>query len=78
MKTSVRTSLLVTAIAAASFVGGVIAAQPHMNAAADDLSAAKSQLQAATWNKGGHRAKAIEYIDAAMAQVQMGIAAGAD
>lgn len=78
MNGKLRTGLIVAAAAGVSFVGGVIAAQPHMQSAKDDLLAAKSQLQAATWNKGGHRAKAIDYVDAAIVQVNLGLAAGAD
>ena len=48
--------------------------QPRMQAARADLVAAKSELKRAEHNKGGHRAKAIEYVNAAIAEVNRGIA----
>ena len=47
--------------------------QPHMNAALDELRAARSELQAAESDKGGHRVKAIGLIDEAIGEVQAGI-----
>jgi hypothetical protein len=48
--------------------------QPHMRAALNSLQTAKNQLQAATADKGGHRAKAIDLVNAAIAEVNRGIA----
>jgi hypothetical protein len=48
--------------------------QPNMVAARADLNIAKRELMVATHNKGGHRAKAIEYINAAIVQINKGIA----
>ena len=48
--------------------------QPHMRAALGSLQNARSQLQAATADKGGHRAKAIGLVNSAIAEVQRGIA----
>ena len=48
--------------------------QPHMRAALGSLQSARGQLMAATADKGGHRAKAIELVTAAIDQVQRGIA----
>lgn len=47
--------------------------QPNMQAARADLGTAKRQLQRATANKGGHRAKAIGLINSAIAEVNAGI-----
>ena len=47
--------------------------QPHMNAALDELRAARSELQAALADKGGHRERAIAFIDDAVTHVQAGI-----
>jgi len=47
--------------------------QPHMQAAIDQLQAAKSELEEARANKGGHRMRAIELIDQAIAEAQAGI-----
>lgn len=48
--------------------------QPHMRAALNSLQTAKNQLQAASADKGGHRAKAIDLVNAAIAEVNRGIA----
>ena len=53
------------------------AAQPLMHNALNDLLGARNALEHALWNKAGHRVKAIGYIDAAIAEVKAGIAAGA-
>ena len=45
-----------------------------MRAARADLQTAKSELQIATANKGGHRVKAIALINDAIAQVNAGMA----
>jgi len=58
----------------AGFVAGLASAdQPHMMAARDHLRAARAQLQAADPDKGGHRVKAIERVDEAIAEVDRGI-----
>ncbi len=48
--------------------------QPHMRAALGSLQSARSQLQNATADKGGHRAKAIGLVNAAIDEVNKGIA----
>ncbi len=48
--------------------------QPRMVAARNDLQRARAQLQAAAANKGGHRAKAIDLINAAIVEINRGIA----
>ena len=50
--------------------------QPHMKAALDALKSAKNDLNQATPDKGGHRAKAIDLVNAAIDEVQKGIQAG--
>lgn len=47
--------------------------QPNMQAALDALQQARAALQRASHDKGGHRAKAIEHVDAAIAQVKAGM-----
>jgi acyl-CoA reductase-like NAD-dependent aldehyde dehydrogenase len=47
--------------------------QPHMHRAMRLLEEARESLTRATHDKGGHRVKAIEHIDAAMAEVRSGI-----
>jgi hypothetical protein len=58
------------------FIGQAQADQPHMQNALSDLKAAKSELQVAMRNKGGHRANAIGLVNQAIGEVEAGIAAG--
>lgn len=60
-------------LAAMFSAGIVVGAQPHMQNALGALQNARSQLQQADHNKGGHRVRAIELIDQAIAEVQAGI-----
>ena len=48
--------------------------QPFMEAARADLQKAKSELNLATRDKGGHRAKAVNLVNQAISQVNAGIA----
>ena len=48
--------------------------QPHMRAALEHLRAAKQSLEKADPDKGGHRVKAIEMVNAAIRHVEEGIA----
>ena len=50
--------------------------QPHMTTALAALESAKNNLDRATADKGGHRAKAIDYIKDAISEVKKGIEAG--
>jgi hypothetical protein len=47
--------------------------QPHMQAALDNLQSARSNLEAATEDKGGHRVKAIDFVNKAIEEVRKGI-----
>jgi hypothetical protein len=47
--------------------------QPHMQSALDSLNAALGDLEKATADKGGHRAKALSLTKQAVAQVKKGI-----
>lgn len=61
-------------VATAAFkVGEYVQGQPHMAAAMESLKSAKTHLQEAAEDKGGHRAAAIKHVDEAMKQVQAGI-----
>jgi hypothetical protein len=51
--------------------------QPHMRAALDALRDARSELNAASADKGGHRGRALDLVNAAIDEVQKGIDAGA-
>jgi multidrug resistance efflux pump len=62
--------------ATAASLGTVVPDQPHMQAALNHLMDAQRNLQAATSDKGGHRQKALDYVDKAINEVNKGIAAG--
>jgi len=69
------TVLALLVVLATAFVAGRASAdQPHMQAALEHLRAAKVELEAATPDKGGHRAKAIALTNDAIAEVERGIA----
>jgi hypothetical protein len=50
--------------------------QPHMQAALNALENAKDNLNKASADKGGHRAKALDYVRDAIDEVKKGIEAG--
>jgi hypothetical protein len=50
--------------------------QPHMQAALTALENAKNDLNRATEDKGGHRAKALSLVNDAISEVRKGIDAG--
>ena len=50
--------------------------QPHMQAALEFLRSAKSDLERATNDKGGHRVNAIKFVDQAIDETKKGIEAG--
>ena len=68
-------SLLLTGVAIGAVAGACIAsaAQPNMQAALGSLQAARAELIKATPNKGGHRERAIGFVDSAIAETKAGI-----
>src|SRR5215510_9523284 len=66
--------LIIVLLAMSGVVYATPPDQPFMEAARAELQKAKSELQAATANKGGHRAKALNLINEAIAEVNRGIA----
>jgi len=75
MRRNVLRSLLAIALLVMAFVAGQLtAAQPHMQAALSDLRSARRALEKATDDKGGHRARAIQLVDSAIAEVEKGMA----
>jgi hypothetical protein len=80
MNKSTRLMVIGTGVAmVASFAAGfALAAQPHMQAALKGLKNSRAELQTAMPDKAGHRVKAIELVDQAIAEVQAGIVAGAN
>jgi len=75
MRRSVIRGLLLVAVLVIGFVAGQLsAAQPHMQAALTHLKQARTSLNRATADKGGHRERAIELVNQAIDQVEAGIA----
>ena len=81
MKKQAMAALVAGAMAIGMGVGfGVSQAQPpqpHMQNALASLQAAASELQLASHDKGGHRARALALTNDAITQVQAGMAVGA-
>jgi hypothetical protein len=69
----ITVALLVLTIVAGYVVGCASTGQPHMNAALDELRSAKSELDSANSDKGGHRVKALDLVNEAIAEVEAGI-----
>ena len=70
-------ALAIVALTGGAFIAGcAIAAQPHMDNAMNALLNARSELQVAEHNKGGHRVAALDLVNRAINQVQLGIDAG--
>lgn len=66
--------IMVVLVLATGFVAGrASAAQPHMNVALDHLRAARTALEKAEADKGGHRAAAIDLTDRAIHEVEAGM-----
>ena len=64
-----------SSLSASSLFAGV-PDQPHMQNALTSLERAKDDLNRATADKGGHRAKALDYVKDAISEVKKGIDAG--
>lgn len=60
-------------ITAGAGVTAIAANQPNMKSALDHLMAADAYLAKADNNKGGHRAKARQFVGAAIGEVRAGI-----
>jgi hypothetical protein len=71
-----RTGLVLVALIGAMGLQSVRADQPNMRAALAHLREARAALERAEHNKGGHRGRAVELINRAIAEVEAGIAVG--
>jgi hypothetical protein len=69
---SIAVALGVT-LASGVFIGQALAYQEHMHAALDALRTARSELEQAEANKGGHREAAIRLVDEAIDETKAGI-----
>jgi hypothetical protein len=67
--------VLAGAVIGSLVTGVALANQPHMVNALADLKSAQTQLNAATADKAGHRANAINLVNQAITQTQAGISA---
>jgi mannose/cellobiose epimerase-like protein (N-acyl-D-glucosamine 2-epimerase family) len=74
MKT-LKTSLILVVAVAALGLQSARGDQPHMQNALMHLREARTALQKAEHNKGGHRQRAIERVNQAIAEVEAGMAA---
>lgn len=75
MRRSVIRVALLTLVLAVGFIAGQLsAAQPQMQSALRHLRAAKADLNRATSDKGGHRAKALDLVNEAINEVERGVA----
>lgn len=66
----VLTGMAIGALAVACTAG---ANQPNMQAALGSLQAARAELIQAVPNKGGHRERAINFVNAAISETETGI-----
>ncbi len=65
----------VAALPALGFVAGQATAYPpHMQNALERLRAARAELSAAASDKGGHRVRAIDFVDRAIEETRAGMA----
>jgi hypothetical protein len=75
-KRAVILALICTAALSGGYLVGYAAGgQRNMRAALEQLRAARSELSTAEHNKGGHRVKAIAFVNDAIAEVRAGIEA---
>jgi hypothetical protein len=69
------TSLLLVGLLASSVTTSAFAdRQPRMKVSLRLMFKARTSLKAASSDKGGHRVKAVELLDGAIAEVEAGIA----
>ena len=75
-RVAIRKPALTLLLGIAIGAGGAFVAtaqQPNMQAALNSLQAARAELIQARPNKGGHRDRAIGFVDQAINQTQLGM-----
>jgi hypothetical protein len=77
MKSKSTHQILFAALAIVALVQNASADQGYMERALEALRNARSELNEASHDKGGHRSNAIQLIDQAIEQVKEGIRVGA-
>jgi hypothetical protein len=65
--------LVITAIASGFVAGRATADQPRMQAAIGHLKLARTELEHADRDKGGHREAALKYTNDAIAECERGV-----
>ena len=73
MRKSLITAAIVGAFVCGAIAGTAGAFQPRMQSALDHLQEARSDLQASTPDKGGHRNPALAAVNNAINQTEAGI-----
>ena len=73
MKRTLQLAALAGTLAMGVAIGHAAADQPHMQAALDALKTARSELNAATADKGGHRVAALRAVDEAIKETKAGM-----
>jgi hypothetical protein len=66
-------SMVILTLIMGGLAGRAFADQPHMRAALDHLRSARSALQNANADKGGHRVRALGLVGDAIREVERGI-----
>jgi len=75
MRRSIIRGLFLVLILAVGFIAGQLsAAQPHMQAALNHLRQARTSLNRATADKGGHRERALSLVNQAIDEGERGVA----
>jgi hypothetical protein len=77
MFSTTKSTLLAVGLTIATMLtigtGAALAAQPHMQTALHELRAARTALEHATNDKGGHRMKALQEVNAAIRETEEGM-----
>ena len=73
MKPKAMSLSVLALIIISGLVQAMVGDQPNMTAARTALQQARAELNLAQHNKSGHRAKAIEYVNAAIGEINQGI-----
>jgi hypothetical protein len=75
MRKSMKLKTATIAVLLTAIISPAFAAQPMMHEALEHLRAARAALVRAERNKAGHRERALEHVEAAIREVEAGMAA---
>ncbi|MBS1949456.1 MAG: hypothetical protein OJF59_000459 [Cytophagales bacterium] len=76
MKTTLKITAVIALVAGAFFAGVAAVEFPEMTAAKNHMIQAKNNLSKAATQFGGHKAKALEYLDKAIKEVDEAVLYG--